>query len=258
MSNAAPGTPGDAAAAAAAAQAAGAAAAGAQTGENGQPAASAQTGDANAQTPEQLAAAQAAAADQQGDDSPWTDPDKAKREIERLRRENGDARINAKKTAADEARQELLATLTKALNPDAADDTKVTPEQLAQQLADTGSKLGDAAKERAVAVEAWKLGVDPAKLDYLNYTLSRNTEYAGLDANAADLGSKIASVISSEVAKDSTLKLSGAATASGVEQFGGANGASTMTKAEFDRLPYAQRVALFDTNRAEYDRLNNS
>jgi len=244
MSTTAPGTPGDAAAAAASTAAATAAA------------------DAAAV---QAAADAAAAAGgngapvvvdgEQGDESPWTDPDKAKREIERLRRENGDARINAKKTAADEARTELLATLTKALNPESAGPA-LTPEQLTEKLTESGSALDASTKERAMLQEAWKLGLNPAKLDYLSYQLSRNPEYTGIDASGADLGSKIASVISSEVAKDSSLKLSGAAIGSGVETIGGANGASTTTKAEFDKMPYSERVNLYNTNKTEYDRLN--
>lgn len=191
------------------------------------------------------------------EDSPWNDPAKARAEIERLRRERGDERIQAKKNAADEARKELLASLTQALDPEAAEKgEQLTLEDATSKLTEASEQIVNVKRESAVIAEAWKLGVDPARLDYLQFQLAKNSDFKSLDIESADFAGKLSTVISSEIAKDSTLKLSGAAIASGVDQHGGSAGASTITKDEFKAMPYAKRLELFNTNRAEYDRLN--
>lgn len=198
--------------------------------------------------------------------SPWNDPDKAKAEIERLRRENGDARINAKKSAADEARKELLETLTAALDPEAAKAGQPsTPEQLVAQLQTSTQErdqaLADkssAAKELAIVKEAWKLGVDPAKLEYLSFTLSRRADFSTKSPSDEDFGATLSSVISEELTKDSSLKSSGANIATGAPQFGGAGSAGAISKAEFEAMPYGKRLELYQTNPSEYQRLANS
>ena len=191
------------------------------------------------------------------EDSPWNDPSKARAEIERLRRERGDERIQAKKNAADEARKELLASLTQALDPEAAaKGEQLTLEDATVKLTEASEQIVNVKRESAVVAEAWKLGIDPARLDYLQYQLAKNNDFKSLDIESADFAGKLSSVISDEIAKDSTLKLSGAAIASGVDQHGGSAGASTITKAEFTAMPYAKRLELYNTNRAEYDRLN--
>lgn len=227
-------------------------------------------GDAAAQQAAADAAAAAAAGDTGAGDgeNPWADPEKAKREIERLRRENGDARINAKKAAAEEgaetARKQLLSDITKALGIETGSD-QLTPEQLTEKLTATGGeltetqgKLAATTAELAALKAAWQLGVDPAQVDYLNYQLGKSADFRAIDITAADAGDKLNAVISDLIAKDSRLKLSGAAIGSGAESFGGANSATaTMTKAQWDALPYSERVSLYQTNRSEYDRLNS-
>lgn len=191
------------------------------------------------------------------EDSPWNDPAKARAEIERLRRERGDERIQAKKNAADEARKELLSTLTQALDPEAASKgEQLTLEDATAKLTEASDQIVHVKRDASVIAEAWKLGIDPARLDYLQFQLSKNNDFNALDIESADFAGKLSSVISQEIAKDSTLKLSGAVIASGVDQHGGSAGASTITKDEFKAMPYAKRLELFNTNRAEYDRLN--
>lgn len=193
----------------------------------------------------------------ESEDSPWNDPAKARAEIERLRRERGDERIQAKKNAADEARKELLATLTQALDPEAASKgEQLTLEDATAKLTEASTEIVNVRRDAAVIAEAWKLGVDPARVDFLQFQLAKNNDFQSLDIESADFAGKLSSVISQEIAKDSTLKLSGAARASGVDQHGGTAGASTVTKAEFAAMPYAKRLELYNTNRAEYDRLN--
>jgi len=69
----------------------------------------------------------------------WDDPAAAKAEIEKLRKENGAARTNAKATAAEEARKELAQTIGKALGLVAGDeppDPAVLTEQATKAAAD--------------------------------------------------------------------------------------------------------------------------
>jgi len=204
------------------------------------------------------AAAAASKGDKGGDDSPWADPDKAKREIERLRRENGDARINAKTAAAEEARKEMLATLTKALDPNASGD-EPTIESLTSLL-DAAKGDGTSAKiESAVVREAWAAGVDPKRVEYLQFVLGKRADFKSVDAASADLGATLKTMISEEIGNDSSLKATGAQQTTGDSQFGGADsGTKQYTLTEFKAMSMQQRQELYRANRAEYDRLTNS
>ena len=96
-------------------------------------------GDAAAAAATTAAAASSATAGAAPDadaDSPWTDPAKAEREIKRLRKEAGDQRINAKKTASDEARAETLRAIQAVLDPEAAKKggEPLTVDQLTDRL----------------------------------------------------------------------------------------------------------------------------
>jgi hypothetical protein len=226
-------------------------------------AAAAAAATAQAAADQQAAADAAAAAGQQGNDGePWADPEKARKEIERLRREAGDARINAKKAAADEARRELLEQITKAVDPNAADGAQLTPEQLQAAIAQRDTELEsarndgvDLRRQNAALLEAWKQGVDPKKVGYLNYTLTQRADFKALDVAADDFSSKLADVIKATITEDSSLKLSGAAVGTGAEQFGGANGATAITKEQFANMTVAEKSAMFKNNRSEFDRL---
>lgn len=246
MSNAA-GTDatGDAAAAAAAALAAA-----------GEPAGAPTPADAAAAAAASAAAPAGEAGDEGKGEPLWNDPAKAESEIKRLRREAGDQRINAKKTAADEARSELLATLTAALNPGAGKAAEpATVEQLSAQLATLTADGADATKAAAVATAAWKQGLDPAKADYLQFKLGKNAEFGKLATTDPKFADKLSALVTAEVAADSSLKLSGAAIGSSVDT-AGRTGTAALSKAQFDKLSYIERVQLHTTNKAEYDRLN--
>ncbi|WP_370246911.1 hypothetical protein [Nocardioides sp.] len=96
-------------------------------------------------------------------DNPWDDPVAAKAEIERLRRENGAARTNAKNQAAEQARTDLAQTIGKALGL-VADDTPVDPAALTEQLTTTQREANQARVELAVYRNAGTAGADPAAL----------------------------------------------------------------------------------------------
>ncbi len=80
--------------------------------------------------------------------NPWDDPKAAQAEIERLRKENGAARTNAKAQAADDARKELAQTIGKALG--LVTDEPVDPAELTKQLTQTQAQAKQAALELAV------------------------------------------------------------------------------------------------------------
>jgi hypothetical protein len=92
----------------------------------------------------------------------WDDPDAAKAEIERLRRENGAARTNAKAQAAEEARKELAQTIGKALG--LVENETIDPETLTKQLTESKAEAQQARVELAVFRNATAAGGDPAAL----------------------------------------------------------------------------------------------
>lgn len=92
----------------------------------------------------------------------WDDPTAAKAEIERLRRENGAARTNAKAQAADDARNELAQAIGKALG--IVQDEKIDPAELTKQLTESQASTKHAQVELAVFKAAGQAGGDPAAL----------------------------------------------------------------------------------------------
>ncbi|MFF6940460.1 hypothetical protein [Streptomyces lavendulae] len=77
-------------------------------------------------------------------------PDPIAKIIREAREEAGKARTVAKANAATEAREELLATISKAVGMDSG-DTPPTPEQLTQQLMQSHSELSAAQEQAASA-----------------------------------------------------------------------------------------------------------
>jgi hypothetical protein len=94
--------------------------------------------------------------------NPWDDPKAAQAEIERLRRENGAARTNAKAQAAEDAKKELAQQIGKALGlveDDAADPVKLTEKLTASQTEAQRARV-----ELAVFRAAAAANGDPAAL----------------------------------------------------------------------------------------------
>jgi hypothetical protein len=92
----------------------------------------------------------------------WEDPDAAKAEIERLRKENGASRTNAKQQAAEDARKELAQTIGKALG--LVDDEPVDPQELTKQLTASQAAAKSAQVELAVFRAAAGTDADAAAL----------------------------------------------------------------------------------------------
>lgn len=96
-------------------------------------------------------------------DNPWADPEKARAEIERLRRENASERTQAKANAAEAARKELAQEIGKALGI-VNDDAPVDPAALTQQLTAAQSERKQAQVELAVFRAASATEADPSAL----------------------------------------------------------------------------------------------
>jgi hypothetical protein len=92
----------------------------------------------------------------------WEDPDAAKAEIERLRKENGASRTNAKQQAAEDARKELAQTIGKALG--LVQDEPVDPQELTKQLTASQAAAKSAQVELAVFRAAAGTDADAAAL----------------------------------------------------------------------------------------------
>ena len=149
----------------------------------------------------------------------WQDPDKARAEIERLRRENGAERTNAKAKAADEARAELAQTIGKALGLVKDDKTPVDPAEITKQLADAQAAQRTTAVELAVYRTATDHGGDPnALLDSRTFL----AKVSDLDPSAADFTAQVAAAVKAAVADNPKLKATAqAAAASTVDHAGG-------------------------------------
>lgn len=204
-------------------------------------------------------------ADPSNDDSPWNDPAKAKAEIERLRRERGDERIEAKRNAAEEAKKDVLNALVVALGGNPDGQQPPTVESLTEQVGtvtgerDAARTEADNAKRSAAIVRAAvAAGVNPARLDYVEFLLSKQETISGASPDDAAFGGTLTAAITQAIANDPSLKVPGASVGTGGPGFSGTGAAGQMTKSEFDALPYAKRADLYRTNRAEYDRLVNS
>ena len=103
--------------------------------------------------------------------NPWDDPAAAKTEIERLRKENGSDRINAKAQAATDARNEFAQTIGKALGL-IKDDESVDPAKLAEQLITSGAETRTAQVALAVYKAAGTIADPGALLDSTSFLVS--------------------------------------------------------------------------------------
>lgn len=190
------------------------------------------------------AAATPAAPAPEAVDNPWADPVAAKAEIERLRRENGADRVNAKQTAADEARQELTKTLAKALGL-VDGDTPPDPAKLTEQLTTAQQAATDTARDFAIYKAASTAGADPqALLDSLAF----QNKVQGIDPTDT---TALEAAITEAVKNNPRFKTAQAAGPSGAD-FTGGTGEDAMTQAKFDALTPQQKNDLYTTNPTQY------
>lgn len=113
--------------------------------------------------------------------NPWEDPEAARAEIERLRRENASSRTNAKAKAAEEAKKELAQTIGKALG--LVEDEQVDPAALTEQLTKAQADQRQAALELAIFRATPDASVANALLDSRSF-LAKVADTDPTDADA--------------------------------------------------------------------------
>lgn len=124
----------------------------------------------NTPDPQESAAATPEASKQDGKPNPWDDPESARAEIERLRKENAKDRTTAKTKAAEEARNEFAQTIGKALGLIKDEQEPVDPAALAQQVEQSNALALQAQVENAVMRAAIANGADAnALLDSVSF-----------------------------------------------------------------------------------------
>lgn len=180
------------------------------------PAAPVEQAPAPAVTPAEAAPAPAAK-------DPWDDPAAARAEIEKLRRENGSERVNAKKTAAEEARAALTQEFGKILGL-VKDDAPVTPENLTAQLTEAQATAAQTAREFAIYKAATAAKADPQAL--LDSVTFRNT-VAQIDPTDT---AALAAAISEATTSNPRFKVTQAAPVGGADLTGGSGPARTYTR----------------------------
>jgi hypothetical protein len=176
----------------------------------------------------------------------------------RLRRENASERVSAKEQAAEEARTELLATLTKALGGETGDEAP-TVEQLATQLTEQTTKTEAAAaiaRDTQAELVVWQNATD-LKVDPKALTDSRAFEKAIKDLDPTDdaFAEKVKEAAQEAVKNNPKLGAAQAAGKSGTELNGG-SGEGATTQDQFNQMTGAERNQLAQTNPTLYARLS--
>ncbi|MGW3057691.1 hypothetical protein ACWC98_17465 [Streptomyces goshikiensis] len=163
------------------------------------------------------------------------------------RAEAGKGRVTAKQQAADAARQELTAQLLGILDPSRAGQ-QATPEELTQQLTTAQAQARQTAVELAVYRTAAAAGGDAdALLD------SRTFADSLADVEPTDTAA-VTAAIQAAVKTNPRLGTRPAGPQVGGSEFTGM-APQGITAAAFERMPYAERAELFQTDPATYRRL---
>lgn len=180
--------------------------------------------------------------------------------IKGLRTENAQKRTTAKtaeKTAEDQANAKIAAAL-KALGIETGEEDPVKAAQTAAQQA--AQERDSALRARTLAdaeLIVWRnaqaLGIRPEAL-----TDSRTFEAAilKLDPSADTFAADVKKAAQDAAATNPLLKATQVVPRSGTELAGG-TGETGITQQQFDRMTVGERTALYETDRATYDRLSN-
>lgn len=158
------------------------------------------------------------------DADPWADPETARKEIEKLRRENASSRTTAKQQAAKDAVDELTGKLGRALGY-VKDDQPPTAEELTKQLTEaakerdaTQSELQQLRVERAAERAAREHGAD---VDTLLDSRSFATKLGDLDPAADDFAATVSDLVKQTVDSNPKYRVTQAATSSSADFSGG-------------------------------------
>lgn len=162
--------------------------------------------------------------------SPWENPEAAKAEIERLRRENASERVNAKAAAAEAAKAELAQQIGRALGL-VKDDEPADPAKLTEQLTTTQRQATAAQLELAIYKAAAAKGADPnALLDSRSFMDRATADPTALDA-----------LITDQLTSNPRLKAAQAAPVGGADFTStGSAGGRTFTRAQIADPAYYQ------------------
>lgn len=157
--------------------------------------------------------------------NPWDSPEAARAEIEKLRRENGAERVNAKATAAAEAKAAYAQEIGKLLGLVKGDEP-ADPTILTEQLTSSQAAAKASALELAVYKAAGTAKADPsALLDSRDFL----TKIAGIDPTDS---AALAAAISEATTSNPRFKVAQAATVGGADFSGGAAVARSYTRGQ--------------------------
>ena len=188
---------------------------------------------------------------QQGSDESGRDlsrqPQWVQEMVAQLRREAGDARINAKTTAAEEARKELATEVGKALG--LVKDGEVDPKQLVADADKARREALDAQRELAVFRLSGKAGADPDAL------LDSNAFLRSIDGLDPKDEGKITEAIKAAVQGNARLSATPRAGSRSGNDSGG-SGEKAITKEAFDKMSGAEKNQLFVRDPDAYARLS--
>ncbi|MFD6094570.1 hypothetical protein ACFWGN_20860 [Oerskovia sp. NPDC060338] len=174
-------------------------------------------------------------------------PSGAQTLIEKLRKEAGDSRVNAKQSAAAEARDALLKELGLVKDGEAAPD----PAKLAQDLTAARDDARLVRVELAVFRTAGTHQADPSALLDSRAFLAKITD---LDPTAADFTTKVDVAIKAAISDNPKLLAAQAAGASSVDHAGG-SGEGAITAERFAAMTPTEKNALFHSDPALYRKL---
>lgn len=153
------------------------------------------------------------------------DPATLKAEILRLRDESASNRVNAKKTAAEEARKAVIQEFGKALGFIKDEDAeKLSVGELTKKVSEATAETTDTKRELAIFKLAMTEGADPNKLLDSRSFLS---EVKGIEYNDSD---KLKAAIKKAVDGNPTFKLVQVTGASSVDHAGGSGEKSGKAK----------------------------
>ena len=204
-----------------------------------------QTADDQAQQPPSPDAAAQQATDDGRDIS--RQPQWVQEMVAQLRREAGDARINAKTAAAEEARKELATEVGKALG--LVKDGEVDPKQLVADADKARREALDAQRELAVFRLSGKAGADPDAL------LDSNAFLRSIDGLDPKDEGKITEAIKAAVQGNARLSATPRAGSRSGNDSGG-SGEKAITKEAFDKMSGAEKNQLFVRDPDAYARLS--
>lgn len=184
-------------------------------------------------------------------------------ENERLKKEADNARVQAKAKVAQDAQRTQLLALAEAIGIELPKGEEETVDSLQTKLAAEANarkadldQLAAAKRDHAVDRAAWTNQVPADKAEYLQFLLSKDAQFQGLDPNASDFQTSVETRVKALVNADPTFKATpGGATKSGSDTFSGAGGSGEVSQADFDKMSVMEQTNLYKTNPDLFARL---